>query len=110
MSPKHDPWFRLFVSLGHAHLTDFNIATIIKNEERATALAGTKPYMGTVRSDLWPLINNQYQPEHNQSSTADGPARSERPGSHPDHFDLDWPTNKQDFKLQTRRALRTQNL
>ncbi|XP_027384710.1 serine/threonine-protein kinase 32C isoform X3 [Bos indicus x Bos taurus] len=30
---------------GHAHLTDFNIATIIKDGERATALAGTKPYM-----------------------------------------------------------------
>ncbi|XP_043912748.1 serine/threonine-protein kinase 32C [Protopterus annectens] len=30
---------------GHAHLTDFNIATIIRNGERATALAGTKPYM-----------------------------------------------------------------
>lgn len=36
----------LFVVLGHAHLTDFNIATIIKDGERATALAGTKPYMG----------------------------------------------------------------
>lgn len=34
------------VSSGHAHLTDFNIATIIKDGERATALAGTKPYMG----------------------------------------------------------------
>uniref|UniRef100_A0A3B4B0X1 Protein kinase domain-containing protein n=1 Tax=Periophthalmus magnuspinnatus TaxID=409849 RepID=A0A3B4B0X1_9GOBI len=31
--------------LRHAHLTDFNIATIIKDGERATALAGTKPYM-----------------------------------------------------------------
>uniref|UniRef100_A0A8C5TYY2 Serine/threonine kinase 32C n=1 Tax=Malurus cyaneus samueli TaxID=2593467 RepID=A0A8C5TYY2_9PASS len=31
---------------GHAHLTDFNIATIIRDGERATALAGTKPYMG----------------------------------------------------------------
>ncbi|XP_048844194.1 serine/threonine-protein kinase 32C-like [Brienomyrus brachyistius] len=30
---------------GHAHLTDFNIATVIKDGERATALAGTKPYM-----------------------------------------------------------------
>ncbi|XP_061047684.1 serine/threonine-protein kinase 32C [Eubalaena glacialis] len=30
---------------GHAHLTDFNIATIIQDGERATALAGTKPYM-----------------------------------------------------------------
>uniref|UniRef100_A0A3B3XT51 Protein kinase domain-containing protein n=1 Tax=Poecilia mexicana TaxID=48701 RepID=A0A3B3XT51_9TELE len=34
-----------FCSSGHAHLTDFNIATIIKDGERATALAGTKPYM-----------------------------------------------------------------
>lgn len=38
--------------LGHAHLTDFNIATIIKDGERATALAGTKPYMGTSASPL----------------------------------------------------------
>ncbi|XP_018080651.2 serine/threonine-protein kinase 32C [Xenopus laevis] len=30
---------------GHTHLTDFNVATIIKDGERATALAGTKPYM-----------------------------------------------------------------
>ncbi|NWU92378.1 ST32C kinase, partial [Upupa epops] len=30
---------------GHAHLTDFNIATIVRDGERATALAGTKPYM-----------------------------------------------------------------
>ncbi|MEE6486472.1 hypothetical protein FKM82_014609 [Ascaphus truei] len=30
---------------GHAHLSDFNVATIIKDGERATALAGTKPYM-----------------------------------------------------------------
>lgn len=40
---------------GHAHLTDFNIATIIKDEERATALAGTKPYMGNVDPPLSPL-------------------------------------------------------
>lgn len=39
-------WFSFF--LGHAHLTDFNIATIIKDGERATALAGTKPYMGNI--------------------------------------------------------------
>lgn len=42
-----------FLLPGHAHLTDFNIATIIKDGERATALAGTKPYMGK----LWSLIN-----------------------------------------------------
>lgn len=28
----------LFLLTGHAHLTDFNIATIIKDGERATAL------------------------------------------------------------------------
>lgn len=37
-----------FFLSGHAHLTDFNIATIIKDGERATALAGTKPYMGNI--------------------------------------------------------------
>lgn len=42
--------FFVCIFLGHAHLTDFNIATIIKDGERATALAGTKPYMGN--SDL----------------------------------------------------------
>lgn len=42
----------LLLVLGHAHLTDFNIATIIKDGERATALAGTKPYMGTNASPL----------------------------------------------------------
>lgn len=40
----------MFHVSGHAHLTDFNIATIIKDGERATALAGTKPYMGTKAS------------------------------------------------------------
>lgn len=40
MQHKHN------IFTGHAHLTDFNIATIIKDGERATALAGTKPYMG----------------------------------------------------------------
>ncbi|XP_024001690.1 serine/threonine-protein kinase 32C-like, partial [Salvelinus sp. IW2-2015] len=39
MHHKHD------IFTGHAHLTDFNVATIIKDGERATALAGTKPYM-----------------------------------------------------------------
>ncbi|XP_036793658.1 serine/threonine-protein kinase 32A-like [Oncorhynchus mykiss] len=30
---------------GHCHLTDFNIAAIVKDDLRATSLAGTKPYM-----------------------------------------------------------------
>lgn len=44
-----------FCFSGHAHLTDFNIATIIKDGERATALAGTKPYMGNIDPPLCPL-------------------------------------------------------
>ena len=31
---------------GHAHLTDFNIATILEEGEMAVSISGTKPYMG----------------------------------------------------------------
>lgn len=31
---------------GHAHLTDFNIATVLKTGEVAISVSGTKPYMG----------------------------------------------------------------
>ncbi|XP_063237366.1 serine/threonine-protein kinase 32B-like isoform X2 [Bacillus rossius redtenbacheri] len=30
---------------GHAHITDFNIATVLENEQLATSMSGTKPYM-----------------------------------------------------------------
>ncbi|KAG7484684.1 hypothetical protein MATL_G00052360 [Megalops atlanticus] len=30
---------------GHAHLTDFNIAAVVKEDLKATSIAGTKPYM-----------------------------------------------------------------
>ncbi|XP_058402694.1 serine/threonine-protein kinase 32B isoform X1 [Diceros bicornis minor] len=30
---------------GHVHVTDFNIATIVKGTEKASSMAGTKPYM-----------------------------------------------------------------
>ncbi|MBN3301967.1 ST32B kinase, partial [Amia calva] len=30
---------------GHVHITDFNIATVLKGSEKATSMAGTKPYM-----------------------------------------------------------------
>ncbi|XP_073466350.1 serine/threonine-protein kinase 32B isoform X1 [Aquarana catesbeiana] len=30
---------------GHVHITDFNIATILKGSEKASSMAGTKPYM-----------------------------------------------------------------
>ncbi|KAJ7410604.1 serine/threonine kinase 32B [Willisornis vidua] len=32
---------------GHVHITDFNIATIVKGSEKASSMAGTKPYMGS---------------------------------------------------------------
>ncbi|XP_048399822.1 serine/threonine-protein kinase 32A-like isoform X2 [Stegostoma tigrinum] len=30
---------------GHVHVTDFNIAALVKKEKQATSIAGTKPYM-----------------------------------------------------------------
>ncbi|XP_055988757.1 serine/threonine-protein kinase 32B [Sorex fumeus] len=30
---------------GHVHVTDFNIATVVKGSEKASSMAGTKPYM-----------------------------------------------------------------
>ncbi|XP_072447198.1 serine/threonine-protein kinase 32A [Chiloscyllium punctatum] len=30
---------------GHVHITDFNIAALVKEEKQATSIAGTKPYM-----------------------------------------------------------------
>ncbi|XP_027453177.1 serine/threonine-protein kinase 32B isoform X2 [Zalophus californianus] len=30
---------------GHVHITDFNIATIVEGAEKASSMAGTKPYM-----------------------------------------------------------------
>lgn len=36
-----------FVSPGHVHITDFNIAAMLHGEMRLTTVAGTKPYMGT---------------------------------------------------------------
>lgn len=38
--------FLLCVIAGHVHITDFNIATIVKGSEKASSMAGTKPYMG----------------------------------------------------------------
>ncbi|VFV27040.1 serine threonine-protein kinase [Lynx pardinus] len=35
---------------GHVHITDFNIATIVRGAEKASSMAGTKPYMGPFRS------------------------------------------------------------
>lgn len=31
---------------GHAHVTDFNVATMLGIDKLATSLSGTKPYIG----------------------------------------------------------------
>lgn len=40
------------LSPGHVHITDFNIATIVKGAEKASSMAGTKPYMGECSGPL----------------------------------------------------------
>ncbi|KAI7795575.1 putative serine/threonine-protein kinase 32A [Triplophysa rosa] len=42
---------------GHAHLTDFNIAAIVKDDLKATSIAGTKPYMAP---ELFQLIEGTH--------------------------------------------------
>lgn len=37
--------FTLISFLGHAHITDFNIATVLDKKHVATAMSGTKPYI-----------------------------------------------------------------
>lgn len=39
----------LLFCLGHAHVTDFNIATVLEDGELATSMSGTKPYIGMNR-------------------------------------------------------------
>ena len=36
---------------GHAHLTDFNVATLLEDNQLATSLSGTKPYMGEWKTE-----------------------------------------------------------
>lgn len=37
----------LLDSQGHIHLTDFNVACIVRDGRTVTSMTGTKPYMGT---------------------------------------------------------------
>ena len=36
----------IFPTVGHIHITDFNIATVLQENYMATSLSGTKAYMG----------------------------------------------------------------
>ena len=36
----------LLDSQGHVHLTDFNVACVVKPHSHITSITGTKPYMG----------------------------------------------------------------
>lgn len=37
-----------FYVAGHAHITDFNIATVLSGGQLATSMSGTKPYIGNI--------------------------------------------------------------
>ena len=45
---------KLFVILGHVHITDFNVATVVSEGQLATSMSGTTPYMGML------VLNNTY--------------------------------------------------
>ena len=47
----------LLDSEGHAHLTDFNVACIVRPGMSVTSITGTKPYMG--KYSLWILYNGK---------------------------------------------------
>jgi hypothetical protein len=36
-------------SVGHVHITDFNIATVLSDGQLATSVSGTTPYMGKLK-------------------------------------------------------------
>uniref|UniRef100_A0A8D0DXC3 Serine/threonine kinase 32A n=1 Tax=Salvator merianae TaxID=96440 RepID=A0A8D0DXC3_SALMN len=73
---------------GHAHITDFNIATVVTKDTQVTSVAGTKPYMApeifssaksvgySYAVDWWSLGITAYEllrgrrPYHIRSSTA----------------------------------------
>lgn len=46
-------WLSFLFPAGHVHVTDFNIATVLKDSEKAMSMAGTKPYMGEWN---WPQL------------------------------------------------------
>lgn len=41
--------YKMFYVSGHVHITDFNIATVLGEDQLATSMSGTKPYMGKPR-------------------------------------------------------------
>lgn len=42
---------------GHAHITDFNVATKLEDGKTySTALSGTKPYMGNLTTFFLPYL------------------------------------------------------
>ncbi|GBL83116.1 Serine/threonine-protein kinase 32B [Araneus ventricosus] len=43
---------------GHVHITDFNIATIVKENEAVTSVTGTKPYMVSGLAKVFDLKKN----------------------------------------------------
>ena len=50
----------LLDSEGHAHLTDFNVACIVRPGLSITSVTGTKPYMGECPAVEWVLCVRKY--------------------------------------------------
>lgn len=57
----------LLDSQGHVHVTDFNVATVVRSNVPVTSTTGTKPYMGESPTRLQPLYthNKETEPPNN---------------------------------------------
>lgn len=43
----------VFHFIGHAHITDFNIAATLHGKKLASSLSGTKPYIGMYKTFIY---------------------------------------------------------
>lgn len=58
--PYKRPFYILiFYFIGHAHITDFNIAATLHGKKLASSLSGTKPYIGMYKIlYVYPFFHN----------------------------------------------------
>lgn len=47
--------FTVLYFIGHAHITDFNIAATLHGKKLSSSLSGTKPYIGNKEKKLFIL-------------------------------------------------------
>ena len=63
----------LLDSEGHAHLTDFNVACLVRPGVPATSVTGTKPYMGKIVLCIFPKGQDQKESTSKFNSCPEGP-------------------------------------